>query len=291
MGMIAIQALVSRLQVYILGWVAHHQSLLCAGRNIQKCLFEKAQTVRPHEDTGEVPSSAVERQAWACPEAQGRKSDTETAGPCPAIMNFWTCPLTCDTHGPSQSSVHCLSLTMGSLPYVGAPSSRSIVCGQSRLPTPCARAFDNLVRAPMAEKRWGDTGIGELLKVLCGQKSCHSSSSCDVPCSQPSWPHFFLTTHLSYYFSLRIFFLVRNWGPTRLNKLSEITKLLWNSTRFERRSASRFYILSILLLPALVGARMLGDEMITCRGPWMPNWRHATLFPCIRECRKFSWKI
>lgn len=32
-------------------------------------------------------------------------------------------------------------------------SSPSVICGQSLLPTPCARAFDKLVRAIMAEKR------------------------------------------------------------------------------------------------------------------------------------------
>lgn len=158
-----------------------------------------------------MPSSAVERQAWACSEAQGRKSGTESAGPCPAIMNFWTCPLPCDIHGPSRSSVHCLSLTMGSSPHVATPSSPSVICGQSLLPTPCARAFGNLVRASTSEKRLrGVTGIGNLLNILQhGQKSYRFPSTCYVPCPRRSWPHLFLTTNLSYYCSLNNF-LVRN---------------------------------------------------------------------------------
>lgn len=164
-----------------------------------------------------MPSSAVERQAWACSEAQGGKSDTEIAGPCPAIMNFWTCPLPCDIHGPSQSSVHCLSLTMGSSPHVATPSSPSVIYGQSLLPTPCARAFGNLVRAITSEKRLrGVTGIGNLLNVLQhGQKSYHLPSTCYVPCPQRSWPHLFLTTNLSYYCSLNNFFGKK----LRLNKV------------------------------------------------------------------------
>lgn len=142
-----------------------------------------------------VSSSAVERQAWACSNAQGKRSD---AGPWPAILNFLTCSLSHASHSPSQSSSYCFFLTTGSFSYRDAPSPPPYILGSSLLPTPCATAFYNLARAVRPEKSSGGViGVGKLLSGLKHSKNnYHLLSTSYVLYTLHSQPHLFFTTIL-----------------------------------------------------------------------------------------------
>lgn len=164
----------------------------------KKVSIKKTKRIHLHEEMEEMSSSAVERQALAYSDAQGRRLDPETTGPCLVMLNFCTCSLTHASRSPSQSSIHHFFLRMGDLPYMDAPSPPPFIHSWSLLHALCTRAFDSLSRVIRPEKRlMGITGLGKSLSVLQRSKnSYHLLSTYYVLCSLHSKPHFFLTSTL-----------------------------------------------------------------------------------------------